>query len=125
MGKIFFAFWAGFFFLGCSVKQPIISQSATIIFKTPVMKYYDKGFVTHYDDHIHLQVLNLGKAVLDLKIYKDEVCEGTLQCISAREFIAMYLYPDYKENIMFKLFKKNKLHFKDKKNNILIKVKKD
>ena len=103
----------------------MLSQSATIIFKTPLMKFYDKGFVTQYDDYIHLQVLSLGKVVLDLEIYKDKICEGTLQCMDANEFNLKYLSKDYKENFMFNLFKKDKVYFKDKKNNILIKVKKD
>ncbi len=110
---------------GCSIKQPTLSQSAIIIFKTPVMKFYDKGFVTHYDKYIHLQVLNVGKVVLDLEIYKNKICEGTFQCMSAKEFNIKYLNKDYNKDFMFNLFKKDKVYFKDKKNNILIKVKKD
>ncbi len=117
--------FAVFLLAGCSQKQPILSQSVTIIFKTPIMKFYDKGFVTHYDDYIHLQILNIGKVVLDLKIYEDEICQGTLQCISGKEFNAKYLNKDYKDNFMMNLFKKDKVYFKDKKNNILIKIKKD
>ena len=113
------------FFVGCSQKQPKLVQSATIIFKTPVMKFYDKGFVTHYDDYIHLQILNLGKVVLDLEIYEDEICQGSLQCLSGKDFNAKYLNKNYKDNFMMNLFKKDKVHFKDKENNIIIKVRKD
>ena len=112
-------------FTGCSQKQPKLVQSATIIFKTPVMKFYDKGFITHYDEYIHLQVLNLGKVVLDLEIYNNKICEGTFQCINSSEFNLKYLNKDYKENFMYNLFKKDTVYFKDKKNNILIKIKKD
>ncbi len=112
-------------FIGCSSKQPQLLQSATIIFKTPLMKFYDKGFVIHYDDYIHLQVLNLGKVVLDLEIYEDKICEGTLQCMDADEFNIKYLSKNYNDNFMYKLFKKDRVYFKDKQNNILIKVKKD
>ncbi len=113
------------FLAGCSQKTPIISQSATIIFKTPKMKYYDKGFVTHYKKYIHLQILSLGKVVLDLKVYDDEICKGTLQCMSGKEFNEEYLDGSYKDDFMLKLLKKEKVSFKDKKNNILIKIKKD
>jgi hypothetical protein len=110
---------------GCSQKQPIVSKSTTVIFKTPTMKFYDKGFVIHYDHYTHLQILNLGKVVLDLEIYKDKICEGTLRCISADEFNKKYLNKDYKKDFMYNLFKKDRVHFKDKKNGILIKIKKD
>jgi len=112
-----------FLFVGCSYKQPQLKQSATIIFKTPLMKFYDKGFVTHYDKYIHLQVLNLGKVVLDLEIYKNKICQGTFQCLSGKDFNAKYLNAKYEDNFMFELFSKNKVYFKDKKNKILIKVK--
>ena len=125
MGKYFYTLIVGFLFLGCIQKQPIISQSATIVFKTPLMKFYDKGFVTQYDDYIQLQIYNAGAIVLDLKMYKDEVCRGMLQCMSNKEFNKIYLNKNYDENFMFTLFKKDKINFRDKENNILIKVRKD
>ncbi len=123
--RILSAFFILLLFVGCSQKQPTLVQSATIIFKTPVMKFYDKGFVTHYDDYIHLQILNLGRVVLDLEIYEDEICQGTLQCLSGKDFNSKYLNKDYKDNFMMNLFKKDKVYFKDKENDILIKIKKD
>ena len=93
-----------FLFVGCSYKQPQLKQSATIIFKTPMMKFYDKGFVTHYDKYIHLQVLNLGKVVLDLEIYKDKICEGVFQCIGSKEFNIKYLSDKYEDDFMYNLF---------------------
>jgi hypothetical protein len=123
--KYFISIFLSFLILGCSQKQPILSQSATIVFRTPLMKFYDKGFIIHYDDYIHLQVLNLGNVVLDLEIYKDKICKGTLQCLSGKDFNAKYLNAKYEDNFMFELFSKNKVYFKDKKNNILIKIKKD
>jgi len=114
-----------FIFIGCSQKQPTLSQSATIIFKTPLMKFYDKGFLTHYDDYIHLQIFNLGNVVLDLKIYEDQICRSTLECMSNKKFNERYLNKNYTDNFMYKLFKQNKVYFKDKKNNILIKIIKD
>jgi hypothetical protein len=111
-----------FLFIGCSTKQPIISQSAMVIFKTPVMKFYDKGFVTQYNNYTHLQIFNLGSVILDLKIYPDKICTSTLFCMPSEEFNTKYLNYKYKDDFMFKLFRKNKIYFKDKKNNILIKV---
>ena len=87
------------------------------------MKFYDKGFITKYDDYIHLQIFNVGQLVLNLKIYKDEICKGTLQCISSKEFNKKYFNSLYKDDFLYNLFSKNKIYHKDKINNILIKVK--
>lgn len=108
---------------GCSVKKPIIAKSVTVILKTPTMKFYDKGFVTRYTDYIHLQVLNFGNVVLNLKIYENEICKSTFECVSSKEFNKQYLNENYSDNFMYNLFKNDIVRFKDKKNNILIKVK--
>jgi hypothetical protein len=112
-----------FFIIGCSTKQPVRSSSHTVIFKTPAMKFYDKGFITKYDDHINLTVYNIGQLVLYLDIYKDKVCQSTFKCMEAKEFNLTYLHNSYKDDFLYNLFSKNKIYHKDKKNNILIKVK--
>jgi len=111
--------------VGCSYKQPVLSQSATIIFKTPLIKFYDKSFITHYTDHIHLQIFNASSIALDLKIYKNKICKDFLQCVKAHDFNIKYLNKNYDDDFMFKLFKKDTVYFKDKKNNILIEIRKD
>jgi len=111
------------FFIGCASKIPIYTKSSTIIFKTPNMKFYDKGFIYKFDDHIQVQIFEVGHLVLDMKIYKDEVCRSSLECISSKEFNRLYLHSSYKDNFLYELFLKNKIYHKDRKNNILIKVK--
>jgi len=111
------------FLSACSTKQKISSHSKIIIFKTPVLKFYDKGFITKYDDMIHLQVFEIGQIALDLKIYKDEVCQSTFECISSKEFNQKYLNSSYSDDFLYKLFLENNITFKDKENGILIKVK--
>lgn len=111
------------FFTACATKQPIRTSSHTILFKTPQMKFYDKGFITKYDNHIHLQIFQVGNLVLDLKIYEDTICQSTLKCISSKEFNKKYLHNSYKDDFLYNLFSKEKIYFKDKINNILIKVK--
>lgn len=123
MIKTFFTiFIVSLFFMGCSSKQPIKTQSSTIIFKTPSMKFYDKGFIKKYDDHIHLEIFSVGQLVLDLKIYEDEVCRSTLECMDAKQFNGTYLSPLYKDDFLYKLFSKDKISFRDKPNGVLIKV---
>ena len=112
-----------FFITGCVSKQPNKSTSSTILIKTPVLKYHDKGFINYFDDYIHLQLLNIGTVVLDLTIYKTKVCESTFKCISSNRFNQKYLHPSYDEDFLYTLFTSKRIYFKDKKNNVFIKVK--
>ncbi len=112
-------------FIGCSQKQPQKSKSATVIFKTPSMKFYDKGFITYYDNHIHLQVLNIGKVVLNLKIYDTQICQSTFKCLDNHTFNERYLDKSYPDTFMMDLFRQDKIYFKDKPKKIMIKVIKD
>jgi len=86
------------------------------------MKYQDNGFINYYDDYIHLQLLNLGTTILDLKIYKNKICKSTLQCLEAEEFNTQYINKNYKKSFLYDLFLQNNIYFKDTKNKILIKV---
>ena len=70
-----------------------------------------------------MQLLNTGTVVLNLEIYKNKVCQGTLECISSEEFNKKYLVNTYNDQFLYNLFKKDKVYFNDKENKILIKVK--
>ena len=111
-------------FTGC-FNHPKISKSVVVIFKTPIFKFYDRGFITKYDSKIHLQIYNAGQVGLNLIIYKNRVCQSTFECMEAKEFNKKYLSSDYSDDFLYKLFNKNKVYFKDKKNKIFIKVKND
>jgi len=111
-------------FTACSTKQAKISNSAVIIFKTPSMKFYDKGFVKIYDEYINLQIYNSGVVALNLDIYEDKVCTGTFKCMDATVFNESYLSSSYAPEFLYKLFSQKKVYFKDHANNIFIKVKK-
>lgn len=87
------------------------------------MKYYDKGFIFYYENHTNLQLLNIGKVVLNLDIYPNKICQGTFECLNANEFNSKYLDSSYSDDFLYKLFKNSKINYKDRKNNILIKVK--
>ena len=123
MQKVFILLFITIFFIGCSTKQPIKSQSSVILFKTPTMKFYDSGFITKYDNHFHLQIFNVGQLILNLEIYQDKICKGTLQCMSVKDFNSKYFHSTYKDDFLYNPFLQENIYFKDKKNNILIKVK--
>jgi len=113
-----------FIFTSCSYKANI-AKSATIVFKTPKMKFYDKGFVNKFDEYINLQIYNVGTIVLNINIYKDMICKSALQCMSSKEFNQKFLSSNYEDDFLYKLFSKNNIRFKDRANSILIKVKYD
>jgi hypothetical protein len=118
----FISILAIFLLGGCAIKKPIQTKSATILFKTPKLKFYDKGFIKRYDDYIDLNILNAGQSVFALKIYKDEICQSSFKCLNSKTFNKEFLNESYPEDFLYKLFLKSKVYFKDKKNRVLIKV---
>ncbi|WP_428024320.1 hypothetical protein [Arcobacter sp.] len=116
-----------FFFSSCAQKQVINSSSATILIKTPTMKFYDKGFIYKYDSYTQVQIYSAGKTVLDLKIYEDKVCQSMFECEDLKQFNKKYLHSSYKEDFLKSIFDNNNKEtvFRDKEHNILIKIKKD
>lgn len=124
--KYFFLFaLIAFSFSSCALKKAQLTKSATVIFKTPVMKFYDKGFINKYPLYTNLQIYNIGNIVLNLDVYKTQVCQSTFKCISSKEFNKKYLSYKYDDTFLYDLLKQEKIYFKDKPNNILIKVKYD
>ena len=133
------------------------SKSYKVTMKTKKFAFSDTGFLVKYTNSLNLNVLAMGKSVLDLKVKQneDDVCVGSL-CNTKHGFNQSFLdgrYPDsFIQNILLKkpifggrgLKKTSKgfvqniicdrfgikyqvsnksLYFKDKKNNILIKLK--
>ena len=115
------------FFSSCAQKQVIHSTSATILIKTPTMKFYDKGFISKFDNYTQVQIYSAGKTILDMKIYKDRVCTSTFECEGIKEFNKKYLSSSYEDDFLETVFNNNKKEtvFRDKEHNILIKIKKD
>jgi len=116
-----------FFFTACFNNQPSLSSSATILIKTPQMKFYDKGFIYKYDNYTQVQIFQAGTSVLDMKIYEDRVCKSTFECQSLKNFNKDNLSSSYDDNFIKELFERNEKEvvFRDKKNNILIKIRRD
>lgn len=109
------------------MKQPTLSSSATILLKTPALKYYDKGFITKYDNYTQVQIFSAGISILNLKLYEDKVCSDTFSCLDNKSFNKQYLHKSYEGPFLKKLFEKEdkNIVFRDRENRILIKVKRD
>lgn len=93
-----------FFLTACSFKEPSLSQSATILIKTPTLKFYDKGFIKIYPNHTHVTIFSAGTAVLELKIYENRICKDTFECQSFKAFNKAYLHASYEDDFIKKLF---------------------
>lgn len=91
------------------------------------MKFYDRGFISKYDDHINVQIFSAGTSILTLDIFDDRICKDSLQCQSSSSFNKEFLHKSYKKNFLKELFSQNKKQtiFRDKQNHILIKILKD
>lgn len=116
-----------FLFIACASKAPQVSKSATILIKTPKMKFYDKGFISVFPFYTHLQIFSAGSLVLDLKVYEDRICKSTFECLSPKAFNTEFLHSSYEKDFFKKLLeqKEKKIVFRDKNNHILIKITKD
>ncbi|APW66802.1 hypothetical protein LPB137_13495 [Poseidonibacter parvus] len=91
------------------------------------MKFYDKGFIYNYDDYTQVQIFSAGTVVLDMKIYEDRVCKSTFECQDLKTFNKENLSSSYSDDFIKELFQRNEKQIvhRDKKNNILIKIKRD
>ncbi len=115
-------------FTGCfSSNQPQLTSSATILIKTPQMKFYDKGFIFKYKEYTQVQIFNAGTAILDMKIYDDRVCRSTFKCQDLKTFNKENLASSYPDNFLKELFERNQkeVSFKDKENGVFIKIIRD
>lgn len=116
-----------FLLTSCAIKEPLISSSATILIKTPTMKFYDKGFISKYPYYTHVQIFQAGQTILDLKVYDDRVCETTFRCQDLKRFNQAFLHKSYKKDFLKELLDREdkNIIFRDKDNRVLIKIKKD
>lgn len=105
----------------------MVVSSATILIKTPKLKFYDKGFISIYNNYTQVEVLSAGVTVLKLKMYDDKICKDTFACQDFKTFNKEFLSVDYKNTFIKELFEKKEKNtvFRDTQNNILIKIQKD
>ena len=127
---------------GCARKNLTHSKSAYILVKTPNLKFADAGFVRFTKDSVILELYVASKPIVTLEISPSSVCQGTLKCLDAKEFNDKYLHPSYPSDSLYKIVTGSTLpkelqrtdisynldnqtiRFHDRKNNILIKIRK-
>ena len=129
-------------FNGCATKNFTHTSSAFIVFKTPNFKFADTSFVRYTKSSVTLELYEASNAVTSLEISEKNICQSEFKCMNAQEFNRRYLHESYPDNTLYKIVTGSKLpktlqkdgivydvdtqtiRFSDKKNSILIKIRK-
>lgn len=79
----------------------IASVPYRVTMKTKKFAFSDTGFVNRYDNMINLQILSMGKPVLDLVIRLDEskICTDKI-CYTKHAFNRAFLSSDYPDSLI-------------------------
>lgn len=156
----FYTLWVSLVILlvlgGCGAKPFVKRDAATIIFKTPKIKFADAGYVRSNDDLVALELFTAGQAVGKFEI-ENLVCVDGEGCMRKSSFNAEYLSAFYPDTLMENVLRakpiyeaqnlvntsdgfeqtiedenvaivykvtEEQIYFKDSKNRVLIKIKK-
>lgn len=156
----FYTLWVSLaallFLSGCGARPFVKTDVATIILKTPKLKFADTGYVRSNEDLVALELFSAGQAVGKIEI-EDLVCVDGEGCMRKSSFNAEYLSADYPDSLMENILRSNPIYnglnlvkdahgfeqtiskngvdirykvtdrqtyFKDRKNRVLIKIKK-
>jgi len=98
----YFILWASLLALllsGCGARPFVHNDAATIIFKTPKIKFADQGYVRSNEDVVSLELFSAGVAVGKFEIEK-MVCVDGEGCMRKSSFNAEYLNEHYPDTLM-------------------------
>jgi len=103
----FFIGLAGVLLLGLlnacrSPGLPEAQEGVFVVWKTPVVRYADQGFLYRGKERIRLEVYANGQAVMRLSVTPTQICSGTL-CMSPETFNLRYLSPRYPKTFLMNL----------------------
>jgi len=101
--KKYFTLWVSLFSLlvlsGCGAKPFVHDDVATIIMKTPKIKFADTGYVRSNNDVVALELFSAGMAVGKFEI-ENLVCVDGEGCMRKSSFNEEYLSADYPDTLM-------------------------
>ncbi len=80
-------------------KKRLSQESIFVVWKSPVMKYADQGFLYRDGDGLRLEIYANGQAVMRLTIKGDRICKGAL-CMDKKSFNMRYLSPNYPDRLL-------------------------
>jgi len=94
--------WASLFALllsGCGVKPFVKTDTATIILKTPKIKFADMGYIRSNNNLVALELFSAGQAVGRFEI-ENLVCVEGEGCMRKSSFNEEYLNVHYPDTLM-------------------------
>lgn len=96
----------GFFLInGCAQKQYTKQSSALIVFKTPVYKYADMGFIYENRDQVKVEIYGSGQVLTKFTINRTGVCMSLLECMSKTRFNEKVLSEYYPRTLLENIFR--------------------
>ena len=100
--KKFYTLWASAFILlfsGCGARPFVKTDAATIIMKTPKIKFADTGYIRSNEDLVALELFSAGQAVGKFEI-ENLVCVDGEGCMQKSSFNAEYLNVNYPDTLL-------------------------
>jgi len=101
--KKYFTLWVSLsallFLSGCGAKPFVHEDAATIIMKTPNIKFADAGYVRSNEDVVSLELFSAGLAVGKFEI-ENFICVDGKGCMRKSSFNKEYLSPYYPDTLM-------------------------
>jgi hypothetical protein len=155
----FYTLWASLAILlfgGCVAKPFTTSDAATIVLKSPKLKFADAGYLRSSEEMVALELFSAGQAVAKIEV-GNLICVEGEGCMRKSSFNAEYLNAQYPDTLMENILRskpiyggKNlrrsehgfeqmimddtveiayrvttkQIYFRDRKNRVLIKIKK-
>jgi len=101
--KKYFTLWVSLlallFLSGCGARPFVHEDAATIIMKTPKIKFADTGYIRSNKDIVALELFSAGMAVGKFEI-ENLVCVDSEGCMRKSSFNAEYLSAYYPDTLM-------------------------
>jgi len=155
----FYTLWASLAILlfgGCAAKPFVHSDAATIVLKSPKLKFADAGYLRSSEEMVALELFSAGQAVAKIEVGRLICVEGE-GCMRKSSFNAEYLSARYPDTLMENILRSRpiyggqnlrrsehgfeqmimdetveiayrvtpkQIYFRDRKNRVLIKIKK-
>jgi hypothetical protein len=98
----FYTLWVSLLILllgGCVAKPFIQSDAATIILKSPRLKFADAGYLRSNDETVALELFSASQAVAKIEVQKLICVEGE-GCMRKSRFNAEYLSAKYPDTLL-------------------------
>ncbi len=107
--KILFSLVAVALINGCTTKEYAQQESIFIVFKTPLFKHADLGFMYENSEEMKIEIYSNGQAIMALEIGKENICMSLLECMDKKSFNTKVLSKYYPVDILSHVFRGKKI----------------